>query len=131
MTTLRVGIATYDEMKAWTLRVARGEQSVGPDDAKIWFTSTESFARLLSANNRELLRVIDEEAPSSLQELAQLTGRAKSNLSRTLKTMQGIGLIELERGERGRLTARVLADRLELDIPLTRGTGSARSRRVG
>ena len=59
MTTLKVGIASYDEMKARTLRMARGEQRPARDEPKIWFTSTESFAKLLSANNRELLRVID------------------------------------------------------------------------
>jgi predicted transcriptional regulator len=131
MTTLKVGIASYDEMKARTLRIARGEQRVARDAPKVWFTSTESFAKLLSANNRELLRVIDEHAPGSLEELAQMTGRAKSNLSRTLKTMEGYGIIRLERGERGRVKPRVVADRVELDLPLTRRSKAARKRRVG
>ena len=38
MTTLKVGIAGYEEMKPRTMRIARGEPSV-------WFTSTESFAK--------------------------------------------------------------------------------------
>ena len=42
--------------------------------------------------NRELLRVIAEKAPRSLDELARITGKAKSNLSRTLRTMEGYGL---------------------------------------
>jgi predicted transcriptional regulator len=86
---------------------------------KVWFTSTESFAKVLSAGNRELLRVIAEKAPSSLDELARITGKAKSNLSRTLRTMEGYGLVHLERGERGRITPKVLHDRVELDLPLT------------
>ena len=131
MTTLKVGIASYDEMKARTLRIARGEQRVARDEPKVWFTSTESFAKLLSANNRELLRVIDEQAPGSLEELARLTGRAKSNLSRTLKTMEGYGLIRLERGERGRIKPSVVADRLELDVPLTRRSRARRARQIG
>jgi len=49
-----------------------------------------------------------------------MTGRAKSNLSRTLKTMEGYGLVLLERGERGRITPKVTHDRIELDLPLTR-----------
>jgi len=57
-----------------------------------------------SAGNRDLLRVIAEQAPGSLDELARITGKAKSNLSRTLKTMAGYGLVRLERGERGRIT---------------------------
>jgi predicted transcriptional regulator len=63
--------------------------------------------------------VIAEKAPGSLDELARITGKAKSNLSRTLRTMEGYGLVRLERGERGRITPKVMHDRVELDLPLT------------
>ena len=119
MTTLKVGIATYDEMKARTLAVARGERRVAPDEPKVWFTSTESFAKVMSAGNRDLLRVIADQAPGSLDELARITGKAKSNLSRTLKTMAGYGLVRLERGERGKIMPKVVHDRVELHLPLT------------
>jgi predicted transcriptional regulator len=119
MTTLKVGIASYEEMKARTLAIARGERRPVPSEPKVWFTSTESFAKVLSAGNRELMRIIAEKAPASLDELAELTGRAKSNLSRTLKTMEGYGLVCLERGERGRVAPKVNYDRVELELPLT------------
>jgi predicted transcriptional regulator len=118
VTTLKVGIASYAEMKVRTMQIARGERRPPAGEPKVWFTSTESFAKVLSAGNRELLRIIAEQAPGSLDELAQITGRAKSNLSRTLKTMEGYGLIRLERGERGRITPKVEYDRVELDLPL-------------
>lgn len=120
MTTLRVGIASYEEMKARTMAVASGKRRIAAGEPKVWFTSTESFARVLSKGNRELLRIIAEEAPGSLDELARISGRAKSNLSRTLKTMAGYGLVRLERGARGRLAAKVVHDRIELDLPLPR-----------
>ena len=113
MTTLRVGIASYEDMKARTMAVARGEHRIGRNEPKIWFTSTESFAKVLSDGNRRLLAIIAEKAPASLDELAELTGRAKSNLSRTLKTMEGYGLVRLTRGERGRIAPRVTHDRVE------------------
>lgn len=119
MTTLKVGIAGYEEMKARTLAVARGEEKPAPDDPKVWFTSTESFAKVLSAGNRELLRIIAEQAPGSLEELAEITGRAKSNLSRTLKTMAGYGLVRMEPGQGRRIAPRVIHDRVELALPLT------------
>ena len=119
MTTLKAGIASYDEMKARTMRIARGEHRVAASDPKIWFTSTESFAKVLSAGNRELLRIIAEKAPASLDELSQITGRAKSNLSRTLRTMEGYGLVRLERGEHGRIAPKVVHDRVALDLPIT------------
>lgn len=118
MTTLKVGIASYEDMKAHTLAIAKGLRRPRRGDPKIWFTSTESFAKVLSAGNRKLLRVIAEKAPGSLDELAQLTGRRKSNLSRTLKTMSGYGLVGIERGARGRLKVRVRYDRIALDLPL-------------
>lgn len=118
MTTLRVGIASYEEMKARTMAVARGDHRVSADEPQVWFTSTESFAKVLSAGNRELLRVIAAEAPASLQELAERTGRAKSNLSRTLRTLESYGLVSLERGTRGRVTATVMHDRIELELPI-------------
>ncbi len=91
----------------------------------MWFTSTESFAKVLSAGNRDLLRVIVEQSPGSPDELARITGKAKSILSRTLRTMAGYGLVKLERGERGRMTPKVTHDQVQLDLPL------ARSRRGG
>ena len=78
MTTLRVGIASYKEMKAMTLAVARGQRKLAPREPRIWFPSTESFARVLSAGNRDLLRLIAEKAPGSLEELSQLSGRREA-----------------------------------------------------
>ncbi len=47
MTTLKIGIASYEEMKARTLAVARGTLRVAPDDPRVWFTSTEAVAKVL------------------------------------------------------------------------------------
>jgi predicted transcriptional regulator len=120
MTTLKVGIASYDEMKALTLAIARGQRKLAPYEPRVWFPSTESFAKVLSVGNRNLLAIIAEKTPGSLEELAMLTGRKKSNLSRTLKTMANYGLVRLERGERGRIAAKVVHDRIELELPLVK-----------
>ena len=125
MTTLKVGIASYDEMKALTLAVARGQRKLAPQEPRVWFPSTESFAKVVSAGNRDLLAIIAEKMPGSLEELAALTGRKKSNLSRTLKTMANYGLVHLERGARGRIAAKVVHDRIELELPLVRKARAA------
>ena len=85
----------------------------------MWFTSIESFAKVLSQRNRELLAMIGREKPGSVTELAELSGRSKSNLSRTLKTMSRYGLVELQEGARGTLVPRVRYDQVRLDISLT------------
>jgi predicted transcriptional regulator len=125
MTTLRVGIATLEEYKQRTLAIARGELKPAPMDPKIWFNSIDSLARVLSERNRDLLKVIAETKPASLQELAQKTGRAKSNLSRTLKTMERYGLVQFERGKGRSLAPRTPYTQVVLHMSL-RVTRSAR-----
>jgi predicted transcriptional regulator len=125
MSTLKVGIASYEEMKALTMAIARGQRKLAPREPRVWFPSTESFAKVLSAGNRDLLRTIAEKAPGSLEELAALTGRKKPNLSRTLKTMANYGLVRLERGPRGRIAPKVVHERIELELPLMRNDHAA------
>ena len=119
MKTLKIGIASYDQIKARTLAIARGEHRPSPSEPKVWFTSLESLAKVLSADNRELLKVIAETAPTSLQDLAESVGRAKSNLSRTLKTMEQYGLVEIEH-KGGRLIPRVAHTKLAFEVRLTK-----------
>jgi len=117
MTALKIGIADTEQMKARTLRIARGEEQPSPDDPKVWFISTESFSKVLSAPNREMLRLIAEQEPDSLDALAELTGRAKSNLSRTLKAMVGYGLVRMERSGK-KLAPKLVHDRVVLELAL-------------
>lgn len=79
--TLRIGIATLDQMRDRTIAIARGTHRRAPDEPKVWFRSIESLAKILSEGNREVLAVIAAEHPQSIEELAQLTGRKKSNLA--------------------------------------------------
>ena len=119
MKTLKIGIANYDRMKARTMAIARGQHEPTKGEPTVWFTSIESFAKVLSQRNRELLEMIAHEKPDSLTALAELAGRSKSNLSRTLKTMSRYGLVELEEGRRGTLVPRVPYDQVRLDVSLT------------
>ncbi len=56
---MKVGIASYEDMKTRTMAIARGELHPKPGDPKIWFTSPESFAKLLANRNCALLAQID------------------------------------------------------------------------
>ena len=119
MKTLKIGIASYDDMKARTIAIARGKLKPKPGDPKVWFTSTESFAKVLSQKNRALLSTIADTHPVSLQELADRTGRKTSNLSRTLKTMEHYGFVRLHRGERGRIRPEVPYRSISLELPFS------------
>lgn len=70
MKTLNIGIASYDRMKARSIAIARGDHKPARDEPIVWFTSVESFAKVLSQRNRELLATIVREKPGSLTELA-------------------------------------------------------------
>lgn len=118
MTIVNIGIASAEDYKARTMAIARGELKPTARSPKIWFTSIDSFAKVLSDRNRDLLAVIAAEKPNSLQALVDRTGRAKSNLSRTLRTMERYGLVRFEKGEGRALAPRVVYDDIRLDLPL-------------
>ena len=100
MKTLVIGVMSQEKIRARALAIAKGEYKPEPGEPKIWFTSMRSVAEVLSDSNRALLQVIRETEPHSLADLAQTTGRQASNLSRTLKTMERYGLVDLKREHR-------------------------------
>jgi len=55
--------------------------------------SAEALMRLLTPENRELLRIIRDEKPQSVAALARLTHRAEPNLARTLGKLEAAGLV--------------------------------------
>jgi predicted transcriptional regulator len=118
MTALKVGIASYEQMKARTMAIARGERKSSRGEPKVWFTSMDSFARVLSDRNRALLDLIARTEPGSLAELAALSGRATSNLSRTLRTMERYGLVRLDKGAGGKIVPRAPYTEVTLEVPI-------------
>ncbi|MDQ7989733.1 MAG: MarR family transcriptional regulator [Candidatus Dactylopiibacterium sp.] len=80
--------------------VRSGKPAVSSNDQPtptIWFDTWRQLAGVLSDENRALLRLMHEREPQTVLELAELSGRAASNLSRTLRTMEGYGLVRLNR----------------------------------
>ena len=93
MRVLRIGIASREYVKQRTMDVVRGKP-FGANEPRHWVSSLESLAKVLTDRNMLLLEMIRNTQPQSMAELAKLSGRAKSNLSRTLHTMESLGLIE-------------------------------------
>ena len=116
--TLKVGIAPRDVIARYSRDVVAGRRRRTADDPDIWFTSVESFAKVLSERNRQLLALIAEQRPASIDALAAASGRAKSNLSRTLHTMARYGLVRLEAGGGRKLKPVVTFDKIELRLAL-------------
>ena len=92
--TLKIGIAPREAIARHTRDIVAGRRRRTADDPDIWFTSVESFAKILSER------------------------RAKSNLSRTLRTMARYGLVRLEKGEGRKRRPVVTFERVELRLAL-------------
>ncbi len=117
MKTLKVGIMSKEKYKARTIAIARGNYTPKKDEPKVWFESIKSMAQVLSNENQQLLKTILDNKPKSLKELENLTGRAKSNLSRTLKTLARYGIVELHK-EHNALVPEVKASKFEVEFGL-------------
>jgi len=97
---LNVGIMSREAFRNRTIGIARGEYVPKKDEPKVWFESIKSMAQVLSAENQTLLKLIVEKKPQSITELEALSGRKKSNLSRTLKTLERYGIVSLKKEDR-------------------------------
>ncbi|GAB6269909.1 MAG: transcriptional regulator [Smithella sp.] len=96
---MKIGIASFKDFKKRTISIAGGAYKPNNNEPTVWFDSIESMAQVLSSKNQELLKKIRDNNPESLAELAILSGRQVSNLSRTLKNMEKYGIVELNKGK--------------------------------
>ncbi|EWS98921.1 3',5'-cyclic-nucleotide phosphodiesterase [Pseudoalteromonas sp. SCSIO_11900] len=74
----------------------KGQTPSSTNQVDVWFDSLKSIASVLSEENQHLLKIIADKKPENITELSELTGRAVSNLSRTIKTLEKHGLINIE-----------------------------------
>ena len=129
----RIKTGTFKEFQDFTLAVARGERKVDPNEPKIWmetragdtgpetavqFTSLEAGAKLLSAKNRELLRLIVTREPQSVTELADMAHRAPQNVQRTLHRLSAAGIVRLSPGEGRAIRPTLTARKVHIEIDL-------------
>jgi len=119
---LYVGIMNKADYIKRTISIAKGEYKPKSDEPKVWFESIKSLAQILSNENQELLKIIDDKHPRSLTELEVLSGRKKSNLSRTLKTLERYGIVQLHK-EKNNLIPTVQATDFRVEFGL--GTSAA------
>lgn len=106
------------DFQAYTSAIVAGRHKRKRGEPKIWFSSMASFAQVLSDQNRELLSLIAEQKPESISELARLSDRSQSNLTRTLKKMESYGLVKMRTGTRGSKQPSVPYSDIVLDIAI-------------
>ncbi len=114
---LKVGILAKEDYIKRTIAIAKGEYKPKKGEPKIWFDSVKSMAQVLGNENQELLRLIIDHKPHSLAELERISNRKKSNLSRTLKTLERYGIVELSK-DKGKLIPKVIATDFKVEFGL-------------
>ncbi|KHN54645.1 HVO_A0114 family putative DNA-binding protein [Pectobacterium fontis] len=92
-----IGVMPEAVIRARMLAIVKGQYKPEEGEPKVWFTSMNALAQVLSNENIALLRLMDEQKPETLTELAAMSGRQKSNLSVTLKTLNSHGFVRLEK----------------------------------
>ena len=97
MKKVRIGIMSGDKFRKRMMDIAAGKYKPKAGEPKVWFSSMKSLSEVLSDRNMQLLRTIVEEKPASIKELAVISGRQSSNLSRTLKTFESYGFVKMEK----------------------------------
>jgi len=114
---LKIGIISRGNYARRTIAVAKGDYRPRKGEPKIWFETLKSMAQILSSENQALLKLIIDHKPRSLTELEKISHRKKSNLSRTLKTLERYGIVELPKKE-GRLVPKVIATDFKVEFGL-------------
>ena len=95
MKQLKFGIASVAEQRARSLAIAAGTRKPSPEEPNVWFPSVSALSRVLSDENMALLKVIREQRPTSMGELAKVIGKQPPNVSRSLHVMEQYGLVRL------------------------------------
>ena len=127
---MRHKTGSFEEFKDYTLAVVRGERTVDDREPRIWVERTENYratvqfrsleagAKLLSAKNRALLRLIATREPQSVHELATMANRAPQNVQRTLRRLSEAGIVRLTHGVGRSLRPVLTARRVLIEIEL-------------
>jgi len=102
MKSIRIGVASDQEIRNRMLDIAAGRIKPSTQDPKIWVRSADEFRKLMSEKNVNLLAAIRNQNPNSISELAQSIQEDQGNLTKRLKMLASFGLVELTEGERSR-----------------------------
>lgn len=118
---LRIGVAPASYVKQRMIDIARGGKPL-PREPKVWVSSLDTLAKVLTECNMRLLQLIRSSRPQSLSELARRSGRSLSNLSRTLHTMERLGIVGFAEKADGRKVPIVLYTKVQfvLDFAASR-----------
>ncbi|CAG1770542.1 hypothetical protein BAC3_01142 [uncultured bacterium] len=101
---VKIGIKSLEDVledtKETMKKLERGEK-VKPEKG-LYFESIEGFRKALTPKRLELIHLIREKQPESMQELARLSKRDIKSVATDIAILEGLGLIGMERKKEGR-----------------------------
>jgi len=115
---VEIGIRSTDDVlkeAAETMRSVASGKNVKSKGRRIFFTSGEALRRFLTPKRLELIRLIRERRPDSINELAALAHRDFKRVYEDIMSLNEAGLVDLAR-DKGRKRAPRVADELRLEI---------------
>ena len=94
--------------------IERGEKA--KKEKGVYFESIEGFRKALTPRRLELLHLIKEKHPKSLQELSRLAKRDIKSIVTDIEILESLDLVDVERKKKGRgeSTPEVHYDAIEL-----------------
>jgi predicted transcriptional regulator len=113
-----VGIRTGDEVlaeAAATMKAVAAGKKVQPKGRRLFFTSPEALRRFLTPKRVALIRLIRQQHPASINELATLAKRDFKRVYEDVKELADTGLVELSQESGRKMTPRV-AEELHLEV---------------
>jgi len=115
---VKVGIRSTDDVlreTAETMKSVSEGKKVRPKGHRLFFTSPEALRRFLTPKRLELIRLIRERRPGSINELALFADRDFKRVYEEIMSLAEAGLVDLTRNK-GRSMAPRVADELRLEI---------------
>ena len=115
---LHIGIAPRERIHKRMLDIAKGARRQQPGEPRVWFTSYEALARVLSKQNMLLIEMIRDGEPESVTDLAKRVRRNKTNVLRSLKILKEFEIVDFEEGQGGRKAPRLNYDDFHVESQL-------------
>lgn len=101
---INVGIKQTKEVLGDFVRTGKAieEGTLVKKEVGIYFEDIEAFRKALTSKRLELIHIIRENKPQSIQELSRLAQRDIKNVMDDMRLLKDLGLVEIKKRDKGR-----------------------------
>lgn len=117
---VKIGIKSLEDFledaKDTMKKIEKGEKV--KIEKGLYFESIEGFRKALTTKRLELLHIIKEKQPESLQELSRLANRDMKSIITDIKILENLDLIDMRRKKEGRRESTPTIDYERIDLQI-------------